>query len=566
MIVAVWFLALALPHPVSLVQSCVNLSLKLLWRMGACVCKDANPHSHSGDHYAATNTSNTTSRAQSPDGIASLGTEGCIPSMTRTVPRSNTDTLILDTLAVIRSLVDNEQDPPYSMLKLHQIAETESGWLEVANSMINVIPMDDPLGPAVITLLIDECPLPTRESVEKLSEMLRLADRTTESVLKMPAKHRNIATVLGCIAEKLAGPNSVALLTKDTLEYLLANLNPCLHAQVILFSTIALEKFSQTSENKITIKQAGIGPLLQVLEKWLKHDDYDMRQVGFCAQWCLDNLFIVEGRSYTYDTLDLSGCNAMLNDNDVSEYLKISPNGLEARCDASSFESVRCTFCVDSGVWYYEVTIITPGVMQIGWATKDSKFLNHEGYGIGDDKDSLSYDGCRQLFWYSAKSRPHSHPTWQPGDVVGFLLDLEKQEMIFSLNGHALPPENQVFQSASCGFFAAASFMSFQQCEFNFGMTPFKYPPSVQFDSFNDKAVLHNEDRVILPRHKKLALLRHISVSEGACNLCFDKIANTTLKPCNHKGLCMECAMQVETCPLCRTCITDRAQEDARPS
>lgn len=49
----------------------------------------------------------------------------------------------------------------------------------------------------------------------------------------------------------------------------------------------------------------------------------------------------------------------------------------QARCDASSFESVRCTFCVDAGVWYYEVTVVTSGVMQIGWATRDSKFLNH---------------------------------------------------------------------------------------------------------------------------------------------------------------------------------------------
>lgn len=36
----------------------------------------------------------------------------------------------------------------------------------------------------------------------------------------------------------------------------------------------------------------------------------------------------------------------MLNTNDVSEYLKISPDGLEARCDAYTFESVRCTFQV----------------------------------------------------------------------------------------------------------------------------------------------------------------------------------------------------------------------------
>lgn len=73
----------------------------------------------------------------------------------------------------------------------------------------------------------------------------------------------------------------------------------------------------------------------------------------------------------------MTGINVMLNTKDVSEYLKISPNGLEARCDACSFESVRCTFQVDEGIWYYEVLIVTPGVMQIGWATKDSTFLNH---------------------------------------------------------------------------------------------------------------------------------------------------------------------------------------------
>jgi hypothetical protein len=67
----------------------------------------------------------------------------------------------------------------------------------------------------------------------------------------------------------------------------------------------------------------------------------------------------------------------MLNSQDVSEYLKIAANGLEARCDASSFESVRCTYQADAGIWYYEALIVTPGIMQIGWATKSSKFLNY---------------------------------------------------------------------------------------------------------------------------------------------------------------------------------------------
>ena len=48
------------------------------------------------------------------------------------------------------------------MIQLHKIAETEQGWLDVAKSLIQAIPMKDPLGPAVITLLLDECPLPSK--------------------------------------------------------------------------------------------------------------------------------------------------------------------------------------------------------------------------------------------------------------------------------------------------------------------------------------------------------------------------------------------------------------------
>jgi RING finger and SPRY domain-containing protein 1 len=111
----------------------------------------------------------------------------------------------------------------------------------------------------------------------------------------------------------------------------------------------------------------------------------------------------------------------MLNDSDVSENLKLASNGLEARNDTVSFESVRCTYDVNAGRWYYEVWILTAGVMQIGWAKKQSKFLNHEGYGIGDDQYSIAYDGCRNLIWFDAKSIPHRNPTWKPGDILGRL-------------------------------------------------------------------------------------------------------------------------------------------------
>ncbi|CAM1292706.1 RSPRY1 (predicted) [Pycnogonum litorale] len=129
--------------------------------MGSCLCKDDENHSKDDDDddqdtsdavipsllnisSDSRNTSNNCSSVQS-------GKDGNI-----------IDKLVLETLSVIRNLVDNEQDPPPSMTKVHLIADKEAGWLAVVQSMVKVIPMDDPLGLAVITLLLDGCPLPTK--------------------------------------------------------------------------------------------------------------------------------------------------------------------------------------------------------------------------------------------------------------------------------------------------------------------------------------------------------------------------------------------------------------------
>lgn len=79
------------------------------------------------------------------------------------------------------------------------------------------------------------------------------------------------------------------------------------------------------------------------------------------------------------------------------------------------------TFVLSPGRWFYEATIVTGGVMQIGFATKNSKFLSDEGSGIGDDLYSISYDGCRQVCWYDSKSISHKnhHKCWSSGDTLG---------------------------------------------------------------------------------------------------------------------------------------------------
>ncbi|CAH2035287.1 unnamed protein product, partial [Iphiclides podalirius] len=471
-------------------------------------------------------------------------------------------------LGIIASFVDNDEESPVSLVKLHVIADKEEGWIQVVSSIVNVIPLEDPFGPSAITILLDDCPLPSRDAVIKVTKLLRLSSQRATAREMNVRVERNICVVLGCIAEKLAGPNSVAIFTEATLDYLLTFLitrrEPC----IVLFALIALEKFAHTTENKLNIKsrleKEAENPLL-VLETYADCDDEMWRQVGFCAKWALDNLFIVEGRKLSYERTDMSDINVILNCQDVSEYLKICSSGLEARCDSYSFESVRATHRVDQGCWYYEASIITPGVMQIGWATKNSHFLNHqEGYGIGDDLFSLSYDGCRRLIWHKARPSPvEEMPPWQPGDVLGCLIDLNKREVVFSLNGATLHPCRELFETARYGFFAAASFMAFQQCRFNFGHEPFKFPPTDRaYFSFNEHAYLSAEQKKIIPRRLFLEQLRSSSIDENACTLCYDDTACCVLEPCGHGGFCAVCTAQLKECPLCRADILNVRRED----
>ena len=145
-----------------------------------------------------------------------------------------------------------------------------------------------------------------------------------------------------------------------------------------------------------------------------------------------------------------------------------------------------------------------------------------DGHGIGDDKCSVAIDGCRQLLWYNAQSESQSEfeRCWRPGDIIGTLLDVDKEEVIFYHNGKVIKSSNHIFTSTpKSGFFAAASFMSFQQCLFNFGSTPFKFPPKRKYQAFNDQGHLDPDEKVIWPKHLLLEMLSK-DADEDACTLC----------------------------------------------
>lgn len=86
--------------------------------------------------------------------------------------------------------------------------------------MIETVPLHHPMGPSVITMLLDDSPLPTKECVECVAKMVSNFKHDYKKV----HRERNFCIIIGCLAEKLSGPNSNALLTDDTLGYLIRNL------------------------------------------------------------------------------------------------------------------------------------------------------------------------------------------------------------------------------------------------------------------------------------------------------------------------------------------------------
>lgn len=90
---------------------------------------------------------------------------------------------------------------------------------------------------------------------------------------------------------------------------------------------------------------------------------------------------------------------------------------------------------LESGKWYYEAELLTDGCLQIGWA--DSSFSGHcqadRGDGCGDGPSSWAFDGWRRYRWHSSATEWGCR--WQKGDIVGCLLDMDKKEIRFTLNG-----------------------------------------------------------------------------------------------------------------------------------
>uniref|UniRef100_M4BHB1 C3H1-type domain-containing protein n=1 Tax=Hyaloperonospora arabidopsidis (strain Emoy2) TaxID=559515 RepID=M4BHB1_HYAAE len=140
--------------------------------------------------------------------------------------------------------------------------------------------------------------------------------------------------------------------------------------------------------------------------------------------------------------------------------------------------SARHCCALTQGKWYYEVRLVTAGVVQIGWADSTFEANSESGDGVGDHERSWAYDGFRQVKWNNGKDEKYAaDDVWSKNDVIGCLLDLDEGTVSFTRNGVDLGVayRNVKHSSSDRGFFPAISVEQAEILLVNIGSQPFLY-------------------------------------------------------------------------------------------
>lgn len=130
------------------------------------------------------------------------------------------------------------------------------------------------------------------------------------------------------------------------------------------------------------------------------------------------------------------------------------------------------------GKWYYEVRLVTAGIVQIGWADSTFEANSATGDGVGDHERSWAYDGARQVKWNGGKDEQYAaDEAWSKNDVIGCLLDLDDGTVSFTRNGIDLGVAycNVKHTASDRGFFPAISVEQTEILLVNVGSQPFLY-------------------------------------------------------------------------------------------
>uniref|UniRef100_A0A8D0GF69 Ryanodine receptor 1 n=1 Tax=Sphenodon punctatus TaxID=8508 RepID=A0A8D0GF69_SPHPU len=104
----------------------------------------------------------------------------------------------------------------------------------------------------------------------------------------------------------------------------------------------------------------------------------------------------------------------------------------KARTEKVRIFRAEQSYAIKSGKWYFEFEAVTTGEMRVGWARPDLR----PDVELGANELAYVFNGHRGQRWHVG-SEPFGRP-WQPGDVVGCMIDITENCIMFTLNGEML--------------------------------------------------------------------------------------------------------------------------------
>ncbi|XP_023349415.1 ATP-dependent RNA helicase Ddx1 [Eurytemora carolleeae] len=159
--------------------------------------------------------------------------------------------------------------------------------------------------------------------------------------------------------------------------------------------------------------------------------------------------------------------------------LAVTPDGLRCQSrEQREWHGCRATKgVVGKGKYYYEATVTDEGLCRLGFSTSQA---------------SLDLGTCRFGFGFGGTGKKSNNKQFDDyggafgkADVIGCFLNLDDLEIRFAKNGVDLGRAFSINQQFKNNPFFPAVVLKNAEMQFNFGDSPFKYPPTNGFVSFS---------------------------------------------------------------------------------